>query len=104
MGYKLKPNKSIAKRFKVSKTGKLKRHHGFTSHLMSSRSAKKRRHLRKPGLVSETHAKRLRALMGIGGTGPGKVAARRAASRKAKAEAAAGGGAGGEKRTATAAR
>ena len=35
----LKPNKAVAKRFKVTKTGKLKRHHGFTSHLMSSRNA-----------------------------------------------------------------
>ena len=97
VGYKQKPNKSVAKRFKVSKTGKLKRHHAFTSHLMSSRSANKRRKLRKPGLVSETHARRLRALMGIGRTGPGKVAARRAASRKAKAAAAAGGAAEGPK-------
>ena len=107
MGYKLKPNKSIAKRFKVSKTGKLKRHHAFTSHLMSARSANKRRKLRKPGLVSESHAKRLRQLMGIGKTGPGKVAARRAASRKARAAkvaAAAGGTAGTEKKAAVAAR
>ena len=95
MAYKMKPNKSIAKRFKVSKTGKLKRHHGFTSHLMSSRSANKRRKLRKPAILPETHARRLRALMGLGGTGPGKVAARRAASRRnALAEAAAGEGAG----------
>ena len=48
MGYKYKPNKSVAKRFKVSKTGKLKRHHCFTSHLMSARPANKRRKLRRP--------------------------------------------------------
>ena len=51
MRRKMKPNKSIAKRFKVSKTGKLKRGHAFRSHLMSSRSANKRRKLRKPGTV-----------------------------------------------------
>ena len=94
MAYKLKPNKSIAKRFKVSKTGKLKRHHGFTSHLMSSRSANKRRKLRKPEIVSESHARRLRKLIGLGGIGPGKTAARRAARAKEVREAAeaAGGG------------
>jgi large subunit ribosomal protein L35 len=87
----MKPNKAVAKRFKVSKTGKLKRHHGFTSHLMSSRSANKRRKLRKGVVVPESHARRLRKLMGIS-KGPGKVAAakaRRARERAAKAAAAA---------------
>ena len=81
MGYKQKPNKSVAKRFKVSKTGKLKRHHGFTSHLMSGRSASKRRKLRKPVVVPEEHGRRLRYLMGLSGSGPGKTAARRAKAR-----------------------
>ena len=35
MAYKFKPNKSVAKHFKVTKTGKVKRHHGFTSHLIA---------------------------------------------------------------------
>ena len=82
MAYKYKPNKSVAKRFKVSKTGKLKRHHGNTSHLMSSRSANKRRSLRKAAIVPEVHARRLRKLMGISGKGPGKAAAARLARRK----------------------
>ena len=88
MAYKFKPNKSIAKRFKVTKTGKLKRGHSLTSHLMSARSANKRRKLRKAAIVSETHARRLRKLMGVFVT-PGKVAAvrqRRAAAAAAKAE------------------
>lgn len=85
-----KPNKAVAKRFKVSKTGKLKRHHGFTSHLMSNRSANKRRKLRQPAIVSESHARRLRGLMGLGKISPGKVAAAR---RRARAEAAAAEGA-----------
>jgi large subunit ribosomal protein L35 len=87
MAYKFKPNKSVAKRFKVSKTGKLKRHHGNTSHLMSSRSANKRRHLRHGAVVPEVHARRLRKLMGIS-KGPGKAAAARLAARKARAAAA----------------
>jgi large subunit ribosomal protein L35 len=82
----MKPNKAVAKRFKVSKTGKLKRHHGFTSHLMSARSAKRRRKLRGPEIVPEVHARRLRKLMCIK-KGPGKVATARAAARKAKAAA-----------------
>lgn len=86
----MKPNKAVAKRFKVSKTGKLKRHHGFTSHLMSSRSAKRRRKLRGTAIVPESHARRLRALMGVF-KGPGKIATARAkaAREKKAAEAAA---------------
>jgi large subunit ribosomal protein L35 len=80
----MKPNKAVAKRFKVSKTGKLKRHHGFTSHLMSARPAKRRRKLRGPAVVPEVHARRLRKLMGIKKS-PGKIATARAAARRAKA-------------------
>lgn len=80
-----KPNKAIAKRFKVTKKGKLKRHHAFTSHLMSARSANKRRKLRMPAVVSETHARRLRKLMGVH-ISPGKIAtARRKAIAARKA-------------------
>jgi large subunit ribosomal protein L35 len=74
MAYKFKPNKSIAKRFKVTKTGKLKHHHAFTSHLMSARSGATKRHLRKASVLFEGHSNRLRKLMGISGVTPGKVA------------------------------
>src|SRR4051794_3496484 len=74
MGYKFKPNKSVAKRFKVSKTGKLKRHHSFTSHLMSARPANKRRKLRKPEVLFEGHAKNMRKLMGISHLNPKRSA------------------------------
>ena len=84
MGYKLKPNKSAAKRFKVTKTGKLKRHHSFTSHLMSARPANKRRKLRKPAITSESLAKNMRKIMGISGLKPGKIAHERALRAKAQ--------------------
>ena len=64
MGYKYKPCKAIAKRFKITRTGKVKRHHCFTSHLMSSRSGNKRRHLRKSAIMSEGHAERMPAIPG----------------------------------------
>jgi large subunit ribosomal protein L35 len=73
MAYKFKPNKSVAKRFKVTKTGKLKRHHSKTSHLMSARSPATKRKLRRPAIVFEGHARNMRALMGIGGLHPGKA-------------------------------
>ena len=89
MGYKFKPSKSVAKRFKVTKTGKVKRHHCLTSHLMSSRSGNKRRRLRKSAILSETHGKNMRRYMGLSKLKPGKVAHERALEAAAKEKAAA---------------
>jgi large subunit ribosomal protein L35 len=86
MAYKLKPNKAVAKRFKVSKTGKLKRHHGFTSHLMSSRSGNKRRQLRKADVLFEGHARNMRKMMGISKLKPAKVAHERALAEAGKTD------------------
>jgi large subunit ribosomal protein L35 len=74
MGYKFKPNKSVAKRFKVTKTGKLKRHHSLTSHLMSARNGNKKRMLGRPAILFEGHARNMRKMMGISGTHPAKTA------------------------------
>lgn len=89
MAYKYKPSKSVAKRFKVSRTGKLKRHHGFTSHLMSSRPAKRRRKLRGAEILFEGHARNMREFMGISGKRPNQAAhERRLAAARKKAAAA----------------
>lgn len=85
MAYKLKPNKSVLKRFKVSKTGKLKRHHAKTSHLMSGRSPAKKRHLRRVALVYEPVARNMRRLMCVSHLNPIKIAHQRAL-RALKAE------------------
>jgi large subunit ribosomal protein L35 len=82
MGYKFKPSKSVAKRFKVTRTGKLKRHHSLTSHLMSARSGNKKRMLGRPAILFEGHAKNMRKFLGISGTHPGKIAHDRALRAK----------------------
>jgi large subunit ribosomal protein L35 len=86
MAYKFKPCKAVAKRFKVSKTGKLKRHHSKTSHLMSARPTKKKRHLRRPEVLFEGHARNMRLFMGISKLKPAKVEHERklAAAQEAK--------------------
>jgi large subunit ribosomal protein L35 len=73
MGYKFKPSKSVAKRFRATKTGKLKHNHCFTSHLMSARPANKRRKLRRPANLAEGHARNMRSLMGISAKHPNKI-------------------------------
>ncbi|MCC6784341.1 MAG: 50S ribosomal protein L35 [Planctomycetes bacterium] len=61
---KLKTRKSIVKRMKLTKTGKVKRHHAFTSHLLVRRSRKRKRALRRaaclPGRFAKTMAQALR--------------------------------------------
>ena len=82
MGYKFKPAKAVAKRFKVTKTGKLKRHHAFTSHLMSARPANKRRKLRRSAILFEGHARNMRAMMGLSHLKPAQVEHERALAEK----------------------
>ncbi len=84
MAYKFKPNKAVSKRFKVTKTGKLKAHHGFTSHLMSARSGNKRRHLGRAAVLFEGHAKNMRYMMGVSKIKPAKIAHERALAAKAE--------------------
>ena len=84
MGYKYKPSKSVAKRFKVTKTGKVKRHHSLTSHLMSSRPSGKRRKLRRPAILAEGHARNMRRFMGLSKLKPAKIAHERALAAAAK--------------------
>ncbi len=55
---KQKTKKSAAKRFKITKSGKLKRKHAYRSHMAIGSTTKAKRHLRKDGLVSKSDIKR----------------------------------------------
>lgn len=48
---KLKTRKSVAKRFKLSKRGKIKRSHAYRGHILSKKSRSRKRGLRKAALV-----------------------------------------------------
>jgi large subunit ribosomal protein L35 len=61
---KLKSNRSAAKRFKLTKTGKVRRFHANASHLMSGKGASRRRKLRKAGLVHGKQAVTFRRMLG----------------------------------------
>jgi large subunit ribosomal protein L35 len=45
---KMKTHRGAAKRFKVTKTGKIKRAKAFKSHILTKKTSKRKRHLRKP--------------------------------------------------------
>jgi large subunit ribosomal protein L35 len=58
---KMKTRKSVAKRFKLTATGKIKRACAGRGHLLSSKSRKRKRQLRKGALVSGSDYRRLRS-------------------------------------------
>lgn len=90
MAYKYKPSKSVMSRFKVTKTGKLKRRHAKTSHLLSRRSAGTKRRLGRPDILFEGHARNMRLFMGLSKLKPAKTTHERAlAAKEAAAETAA---------------
>ncbi|HEY6192086.1 MAG TPA: 50S ribosomal protein L35 [Bacteroidota bacterium] len=56
---KMKSNSGAKKRFKRTASGKFKRHKAFRSHMLSSKSSRRKRHLRKSTLVSFTEDKKI---------------------------------------------
>jgi len=77
MAYKFKPSKSVAKRFRVTKTGKLKHSHTMNSHLRSVRTGSLKRRLGRPAVLSESLARGMRKFMGLSRLKPAKIAAER---------------------------
>ena len=60
---KIKTNRSAAKRFRVTATGKIKRNKGYKQHILSSKGKKRKRHLRQATLVSTVESKNIRRLI-----------------------------------------
>jgi large subunit ribosomal protein L35 len=60
---KMKSNSGAAKRFRRTGSGKIRRNSAFTSHILTSKSTKRKRNLRKASIMSSGDAKRMRALI-----------------------------------------
>ena len=60
---KLKTKKAAAKRFKVTGTGKLKRNKAYKRHILTKKSAKVKRNLRKATTVDETNVKTMKKIL-----------------------------------------
>jgi len=60
---KLKTHSGAAKRLKVTSTGKIVRRKGYRSHLLTGKSAKRTRRLRRPTLVSEREYDKMKRLL-----------------------------------------
>lgn len=61
---KKKIKKSVLKRFKVTKNGKVVFGHQYQGHLMRKKSAKRRRHLKEPGVLKGAFAKKIKQMLG----------------------------------------
>ena len=60
---KMKTHRGAAKRFKKTGNGKIKRSKAYANHLLASKSPKRKRNLRKSGLVSNEEQKRISLLI-----------------------------------------
>lgn len=63
---KMKSNKAVASRFKVTGTGKLVRRHPGRRHILTKKAAKRKRHLKKDALVDQGQVKMYSRMMQVG--------------------------------------
>jgi large subunit ribosomal protein L35 len=60
---KMKTHSGAKKRFKLTSKGKVKRSHAFANHILTKKSTKRKRGLRKAGLVSPAFEKKIRDMI-----------------------------------------
>jgi large subunit ribosomal protein L35 len=60
---KMKTHRGAAKRFRKTGTGKLKRAKAFKSHILTKKSPKRKRNLRKAGYLNSTQEKIMKKLL-----------------------------------------
>ncbi len=60
---KMKTKRAAAKRFKVTGSGKLKRNKANKSHILTKKTTKRKRNLRKSTLVDDTNVKTMKKIM-----------------------------------------
>lgn len=60
---KLKTHRGAAKRFKLTGTGKVRRRHASMNHILTKKSSKRKRRLRKGTEVSPAFAKAVRRMI-----------------------------------------
>ena len=60
---KMKTSRAAAKRFKTTGTGKLVRSKAYKSHILTKKSTKRKRNLRKSTLVDDTNVKTMKKIM-----------------------------------------
>lgn len=60
---KLKTKRAAAKRFKVTGTGKLVRNKAYKSHILTKKTTKRKRGLRKDTVLDQTNVKMMKKIL-----------------------------------------
>ena len=60
---KMKTKRAAAKRFKVTGTGKLVRRKAYASHILTKKTTKRKRNLRKAALVDRSNLKNMKKVL-----------------------------------------
>jgi len=60
---KMKTNRGAAKRFKTSGSGKIVRNKAFSSHILTKKSTKRKRNLRKSTVLDPTNLKGVKRML-----------------------------------------
>lgn len=60
---KMKTCRAAAKRFKKTGTGKLKRNKAYKSHILTKKSPKRKRNLRKAAMIDATNEKNMKKIL-----------------------------------------
>ncbi len=63
---KMKTRKAAAKRFKITKNGKIIHRHAGKSHLLTKKTSRNKRRKSKPGTVDNADQKRIRKMLPYG--------------------------------------
>jgi len=60
---KIKTHRGAAKRFSLTKSGKIKRAKAYKSHILTKKTTKRARRLRQGGFIADCEAKKIRDLI-----------------------------------------
>ena len=60
---KIKTNRAAAKRFKKTGTGKLKRNKAYKRHILTKKSTKTKRNLRKAATIDQSNVKQMKKIL-----------------------------------------
>jgi large subunit ribosomal protein L35 len=60
---KMKSNSGAAKRFKRTGSGKIRKNSAFTSHILTTKTTKRKRNLRKSSIMAKSDVKRIKVLI-----------------------------------------
>ena len=60
---KMKTKKSVAKRFSITGTGKIKRARDGKNHILTKKTRKRKRNIKKAAIVSKSYERNIKAMM-----------------------------------------